>query len=561
VTEPSQPGKPGWLSGGLPFAIVAVCLAATLPFLPALGDYFTGDDFGLVQLFSGKPLLHVLTLFTSAWTEDIYGILADELRPTIALSYQLDSLWGAGWPNGYRLGNLLVHLLNCLLVLLAGRRLAGLRPLAAGFGAVLFALLPIHPESVFWISGRADSIPAFFYLAAFVAYGLWRQGGSPWLYGAALAAHLLGLFSKQSGIMLLATLVAYDALIERRYSWLSWRAAGRYLPFLLLTVGYLGLRYLLFRNAVREDQISPQLLETFLARQLSFVYTLVQGAPLPLLLENAPQPLLLGRWLTLLLLGLALLLALAELRPAAQARPAGLLGRLLFFGPIWWLLCIAPLAVTYETPRHLYLAAVGPCLATALLLDHLGRGRQPIWRWAAVGLGLALLAASLQVQQPILTAWRSASGISLQIQRDLEREALAAPPDSLLVVAAPVIGVDRSHHTWIWAWALPFAARPPFSQTDLHSRVGLVALPAVFCCPPEQWYARTQATIAEWAGRQPAPPAIVLIWDDSSGALIRQDDQRDPSLRERLLEIGRARDPTTMCRLLDDLVGQPGEAC
>ena len=94
MSSPSLPGKPGRLPGPGSLVFLAVCLAATLPFIPALGDYFTGDDFGLVQLFAGKPPLHVFSLFTSAWTEGIFGIVPDELRPTVALSYQLDALWG-----------------------------------------------------------------------------------------------------------------------------------------------------------------------------------------------------------------------------------------------------------------------------------------------------------------------------------------------------------------------------------------------------------------------------------------------------------------------------------
>jgi hypothetical protein len=52
-------------------------LVSAVPYLSTLGGYFTGDVFGLVQLFSSKPPLHVLTLFTTPWTERIYGYQAD----------------------------------------------------------------------------------------------------------------------------------------------------------------------------------------------------------------------------------------------------------------------------------------------------------------------------------------------------------------------------------------------------------------------------------------------------------------------------------------------------
>ncbi len=156
---------------------VATVAAAVLPFLPALGVYFTGDDFGLVRLFSHKPPPHFLTLFTSSWTEDIYGRVLDELRPLVALSYQMDSVWGAANPGGSHASNLAYHVVNALLVLGLGRAVCGLRWASAGLAAVLFAVLPIHTPAVAWISGRADSIPAAFYVGAFLLWALWRKIG------------------------------------------------------------------------------------------------------------------------------------------------------------------------------------------------------------------------------------------------------------------------------------------------------------------------------------------------------------------------------------------------
>src|SRR5829696_4767839 len=73
--------------------IILVCLASSLPFLSTLPGYFLSDDFGVVQLLAQKPPLHVLSLFTSPWTESIYGVPQDELRPTVALAFQFSSQW------------------------------------------------------------------------------------------------------------------------------------------------------------------------------------------------------------------------------------------------------------------------------------------------------------------------------------------------------------------------------------------------------------------------------------------------------------------------------------
>jgi hypothetical protein len=99
------------------FACLAVTVAATLPFLGTLNDYYISDDFGVLSLFSQKPALHFLTLFTSPWTEAIYGGWTDELRPTLALTFQLAWFLGGGAPLAFHISVLAFHLATALLVL------------------------------------------------------------------------------------------------------------------------------------------------------------------------------------------------------------------------------------------------------------------------------------------------------------------------------------------------------------------------------------------------------------------------------------------------------------
>ena len=51
--------------------------------------------------------------------------------------------------------------------------------MAAFAAGVVFAVLPMQTESVAWVTGRVDSMPAFFYLAAFLLYCRWRADGGP----------------------------------------------------------------------------------------------------------------------------------------------------------------------------------------------------------------------------------------------------------------------------------------------------------------------------------------------------------------------------------------------
>ena len=241
-------------------AVAVVSLLAVVRYLSTLHSYFLGDDFGLVALYSQKEWAHFVQLFWVPWTEDIYAQTLDELRPTVAFSYKLDSIFGPGSPLHYHVTNVVLHVLTTLLVLSTARFAAGVTWLGAAFAAALFAVLPTHAETVSWISGRADSIPAMFYLGSFLAYVAWQRVGGWLLYGLSLASFFLALYSKQSALTMIATLVAYDMLVGRGLNRSNLRLLSTYLPFALLTLGHLAQRRLLFGQAVRENAITADLL-------------------------------------------------------------------------------------------------------------------------------------------------------------------------------------------------------------------------------------------------------------------------------------------------------------
>ena len=539
---------------------LGLVLAATLPYVPNLRGYFLGDDFGLVSLFADKPTFHVLTLFTNPWTEAVYGIRADELRPTVALSYQFDSLWGADNPLGYHLASLVYHVLNVLQVA-AIARLAGRASLiGAAFAGLLFAVLPIHAETVSWISGRADSIPALFYLTALFGYVLWRRNDRRWWYIVALGAFFLALFSKQSAITMVATLVGYDLLVQRRPISLRLSSLRPYLPFAGLTLGYLGLRYILFGNAVREQQITQGLLLEFLAHQTSFLKTLLLGSSM-FGADRVPpwlgQAGLLLTWLGLLV---ALGLAAFQVLAVQRGRGSALAGRLVYFGPVWWFIGIAPLAVTYESPRHLYLAAVGPVILLAVLFDLAWQRRGALRVGVAVAALVLVTLATGQLQRH-LAEWRGAAYVSGQVATDLRRELPATPAGSLVVLGLPVAGPNDRIHTWILAWAIPFVLEPPFQPMKLLDRIGYVAAPDVFCCPRRQWLDQTRRAVTDWSLDPGAGPVLVLRWNSYSAAMIRETEADLPDLRGKVLSLAEAPTPAEMCRRLNLVLGNIGASC
>ena len=99
---------------------------------------------------------------------------ASNWHPLTWLSLQLDyQLYGLGaW--GYHLTSLLLHAGNTLLLFLALRRMTAAvwRPALV---AALFAVHPLHVESVAWVSERKDVLSTFFWMLTLCAYARYAE--------------------------------------------------------------------------------------------------------------------------------------------------------------------------------------------------------------------------------------------------------------------------------------------------------------------------------------------------------------------------------------------------
>ncbi len=129
--------------------------------------------------------------------------------PVTWLSYMADgALWG-GRAFGYHLTNLILHAACALLLFLALLRLTGDRWRSA-LVAGLFALHPLHVETVAWVSERKGLLSAFFSFAALYFYaGYARKPGIP-RYLAVFLAAALAMLSKPLAVVLPLLLLVLD---------------------------------------------------------------------------------------------------------------------------------------------------------------------------------------------------------------------------------------------------------------------------------------------------------------------------------------------------------------
>ena len=517
-------------------AALAICLAASLPYVSSVGNYFVNEDFGVVQLLSQKPPLYFPRWFVTSWMDDIWGATQDEIRPFPAVTYQLAALWGATSPIANHATNIAFHAATALLVLAIARAAAGLSLIASTYAALAFAILPLHAESVAWITGRVDTIPAAFFLGSFLAYARWRRGDakSSRLYLWSLVLFFCALFSKQNTIVMVATLFLYDLVAERRPIRASWSWLAPYVPFAALTIAYLVLRYVLFGQVAREGQLTADglgLSRIFVGKHFQRMFFGGEVARYPF-----------GYIAALLVTTGAWLLARASRAANVRHGP----GMVLFFGPCWWFLGLAPLVVVgYESTRHVYLAAVGWAIILGLVFHIIWHGRHRALRYATLVASAGLFvfyAAGLQAE---VADWNTRARVSQKMVADLEREALATPEGSLLIVGAPV----RS-----WEWALLFAAERPFTRVDLAERVSIVSPVRIDCCQ-DHWLARTRRTIQLWSQRESAP-LVALRWDAQTGACSRLTDREDPALRNQVMALLEADTSEALDRAMLAILGR-----
>ncbi len=141
----------------VPAALLGLVVVTFLVYTPALRAGFIWDDDDYV---TQNPVLRSAEGLVRVWTE--LGA-TPQYYPMVFTTFWLEHrLWGLN-PFGYHAVNVLLHGLNAGLLWLLLRRL---RVQGAWLAAGLFALHPVHVESVAWITERKNVLSGFFYLAS-----------------------------------------------------------------------------------------------------------------------------------------------------------------------------------------------------------------------------------------------------------------------------------------------------------------------------------------------------------------------------------------------------------
>ncbi|MGA2678063.1 MAG: tetratricopeptide repeat protein [Sedimentisphaerales bacterium] len=180
-------------------------------------------------IHSGPTWQNIKWAFTTGY--------ASNWHPLTWLSHMVDCrLFGVSAP-AHHIVNLLFHIANTLLLLIVLNRMTKqLWPSA--FVAALFALHPLHVESVAWVAERKDVLSTLFWLLTMLAYARYAERPSVGRYFLTLVLFVLGLMSKPMLVTLPFVLLLLDywplgRLFNPRFSII--RLLLEKLPFIILS--------------------------------------------------------------------------------------------------------------------------------------------------------------------------------------------------------------------------------------------------------------------------------------------------------------------------------------
>ncbi|MEK7497711.1 MAG: glycosyltransferase family 39 protein, partial [Patescibacteria group bacterium] len=168
-------------------SIFLIVFLAILAYVNILGNNFTIDDTLFIKGWQGIRTINIIDNFKGVVPPGHEGAYRPVRQFLYSVYYQL---WGEA-PFGYHLHAILIHVASSIFVYLIIKKVLGRR--SALFGAILFALHPIHTESVAYTASGMDTTGIALAFAAFYSYLKKNFNLSYALAGLAFFSHEMAL--------------------------------------------------------------------------------------------------------------------------------------------------------------------------------------------------------------------------------------------------------------------------------------------------------------------------------------------------------------------------------
>lgn len=349
-----------------PLLALIIAAAAFATFSASLSGEFVYDD---TRQIVRNTLIQEPSLYWKALTSDVWAFMADGSitasnywRPTFTawsiLNYQLFGLD----PSGWHIGSLLLHsTVSCLAFILMLR--LGISRWGSFAGALLFAVHPVHTESVAWVAGTPDLLFATFLLGSLLAFDSHVRSPNRFAFGGSLVLFSAALGSKEVAMLCFpvfgALFVLSGGIVDRKI--VAKRAVFAAAPFAILATLFFLLRWTVLGSVTRELNGSPDFatallsapsVAVFYLRQMVFPFFLAANHPVRPVEEAG-----ILSFVVPLLISLAVLIGLWQVARRSRWGIFGLLLLLLPLLPVFNITTFLPDQMVHD--RYLYLPLLG----------------------------------------------------------------------------------------------------------------------------------------------------------------------------------------------------------
>lgn len=381
----------------IPLALVALTVVVYLPVL--WSDFVEIDDWSYVykniHINTGLQLSNVLW----GWTH----ILGGNWHPLTAMSHMLDcQLFGVN-PRWHHAENVLIHCANVVLLFFLVRRFEkGFdATIPAWIIAAIFAVHPLHVESVAWISERKDVLSAFFFLLSLHAYFTFATGNKKRAYYFCLVWFAFGLLSKPMLVTLPCVLLLLDFWPLRRSNWKA-LAIEKWPFFALSLADSIITLFTQSKAGAMMDQVPIPSKPGFILEGYWFYFEKM-FVPTNLAMFYPPDTRPTTALLVMLLCGLIGLTVLAVL--LRRRAPAVFMGWLWFLGMLVPVVGFVHSGSQAYADRYSYLPSIGLSLALVWPIMHLVTRRWP--PFVIVAATTAALVGVISVTQALVLFWQN----------------------------------------------------------------------------------------------------------------------------------------------------------
>lgn len=226
-----------------------------LAFYPSINNDFTNWDDGdyvvqnkAIRELSKEKIISLFSFYSKEYWQNnrlsriVYVPLSNL---SFAVEYNIFGLT----PKIFHMTNIFLHIINCLLVFWFSF-LISKRRIIAYITTLLFALHPVHVESVAWVSERKDVLYSFFFLFSLLSYYYYKRKKASYLYVLSIILFCLSMLSKPMGIILPLLLILIDFYMDKKF---DKKMLFDKIPFFLVSVVFIYIALMILIQSNKMD--------------------------------------------------------------------------------------------------------------------------------------------------------------------------------------------------------------------------------------------------------------------------------------------------------------------